>query len=165
MNLLANFAAISAFAFDIDGVMTDNTIQVTETGELLRTMHIRDGYALQWAIKQGYPIAIITGGSSQGVIARLQKLGIQAIFSGVTDKLTVLQTWCTEQQINPDEVLYMGDDIPDIAPMQAVGLPTCPADACSETLQLAKYVSPIAGGKGCVRDVIEKVLKLQGKWT
>ncbi len=162
--LFERFKQVKAFVFDIDGVLTDGTVQVTELGEQLRTFHIRDGYALQLAVKQGYPIATITGGISKGVEQRLQALGIIHVFSGVSDKLAVLTDWLHNQQLPAGDVLYMGDDIPDLACMQAAGLPVCPADAVPEVKAIAAYISHQAGGKGAVRDVMEKVLKLQEKW-
>jgi 3-deoxy-D-manno-octulosonate 8-phosphate phosphatase (KDO 8-P phosphatase) len=164
MNLLEHFATVRAFVFDVDGVLTDNSLFINEEGQLLRTMNARDGYAMQLAIKKGYPIAIITGGRSEGVAKRLHGLGIKDVFSAVSDKLPVLEDWLTRNALDMEDVLYMGDDMPDIPPMQRVGLPCAPHDACPQVLQVARYVSALNGGKGCVRDVIEKTLTLQGDW-
>ncbi len=164
MNVLERFQAITTFVFDVDGVLTDNTVLVTEEGHQLRAMNVRDGYAIKRAIETGFKIAIITGGKSEGVIKRLQGLGITEVFVGVEDKLAMLEDYLFEHSLAMDQVLYMGDDMPDVAPMRMVALPVCPSDACNEVVQIAKYVSPFSGGSGCVRDVIEKVLILNGKW-
>lgn len=162
--LFDQFKRVKAFVFDIDGVLTDGTVQVTEQGEQLRTFHIRDGYALQLAVKRAYPVAVITGGTSRGVELRMNALGIRHVFSGVSDKLSVLNKWLQEQGLATGDTLYMGDDIPDLLCMHTAGIPVCPADAAEEVKATAVYISPREGGKGAARDVIEKVLKLQGKW-
>jgi 3-deoxy-D-manno-octulosonate 8-phosphate phosphatase (KDO 8-P phosphatase) len=164
MNILEHFANIRGFVLDVDGVLTDNSLFVSEEGHLLRTMNARDGYAMQLAIKKGYPLAIITGGRSEGVTKRLHGLGIKDVFVGVSDKLPVFENWLLCNGLEYDDVMYMGDDMPDIPPMQKAGLPCAPYDACPQVIQVARYVSPALGGKGCVRDVIEKVLTLQGNW-
>lgn len=161
---LNKLSEVSAFVFDVDGVMTDSSILVTETGEQLRTFNIKDGYALQLAVKSGYPICIISGGRSQGVVRRLNTLGIKDVHIGVLDKSKVLDNFIQLNKLDPAHILYMGDDIPDLQVMQHVGLPVCPADAAEEIKGISLYISPFKGGKGCVRDVIEKVLKIQGKW-
>jgi 3-deoxy-D-manno-octulosonate 8-phosphate phosphatase (KDO 8-P phosphatase) len=161
---LNKLSEVSAFVFDVDGVMTDSSILVTETGEQLRTFNIKDGYALQLAVKSGYPICIISGGRSQGVVRRLNTLGIKDVHIGVLDKFKVLDNFIQLNKLDPAHILYMGDDIPDLQVMQHVGLPVCPADAAEEIKGISLYISTFKGGKGCVRDVIEKVLKIQGKW-
>ncbi len=165
MNVLAAFSPIRAFALDIDGVLTNGTVLVTEEGDMLRSMNIRDGYALQLAIKKGYHIIIISGSHSNGVKIRLERLGVTEIHMKVNDKQEVLSRFVKSNDLHWNQVLYMGDDIPDVGVMQMCGLPCCPADAVPEVIQLAKYISPITGGKGCVRDVIEKTLKLNGDWS
>jgi 3-deoxy-D-manno-octulosonate 8-phosphate phosphatase (KDO 8-P phosphatase) len=165
MNVLSLFKDIKLFVLDVDGVLTDGSLLVLENTEMVRTMHVRDGYAMQLAIKKGYDIIIISGGTSTAVQQRLQKLGIKNIFLSVKDKTTLLQTYIAENKYTKAQVLYMGDDMPDVAPMGIVGLPCAPADAVQEIKAIAKYISPIAGGKGCVRDVIEKVLKLNNDWN
>ena len=165
MNNLDRFRDITTFVFDVDGVMTNNQILVLEDGSMLRTMNVRDGYAIHRAIKQGYKVAVITGGSSEGVIIRLKKLGITDVFSGIRDKREAFDDLVFANDLNRENVLYMGDDIIDLTVMQQVGLPCSPADGCPEAIQIARYVSPYNGGEGCVRDVIEKVLRLQGKWA
>ena len=158
------FSRVQHFIFDIDGVFTDSSLLITEAGEFLRTMSTRDGFAVKLASRLGCDVAVITGGSSLGVNKRLSMLGIDPIFSGVKDKETVLKQLIEDRQLNPDHILYMGDDLPDWEVMQMVGIPVCPADAVPEIQQLSVYVSPFPGGGGCVRDVIEKTLRVQGKW-
>lgn len=155
---------IKAFVFDVDGVLTDGTVHVTESGEQLRKFNIKDGYALQLAVKRGYPIAVISGAKSQGVLARLRGLGIQNVHLAIDDKIETFLTFLNDNHLSAAEVLYMGDDIPDLPVMKMVGLPVCPADAAEEIKAISHYVSPRNGGFGCVRDIIEKVLKVQEKW-
>jgi 3-deoxy-D-manno-octulosonate 8-phosphate phosphatase (KDO 8-P phosphatase) len=155
---------IKAFIFDVDGVLTDGLVHVTETGEQLRQFNIKDGYALQLAVKRGYSIAVITGGRSKGTGLRLKGLGIDHVYSGVDSKIEVYNKFISEHQLLAEEILYMGDDIPDLPVMKLAGLPVCPADAAEEIKAISSYISPKNGGKGCVRDVIEKVLKTQHKW-
>lgn len=163
-NVLSLFSDIKHFVFDIDGVLTNGQLLLHPDGSLLRSMNIRDGYALQLAIKKGYSVSIISGAKGESLIQRFQGLGIEDVYLGIADKAPVLQQLSDNQSIQLQASLYMGDDMPDIAAMQLVKLPCCPADACSEVIQTAHYISPYNGGSGCVRDVIEKVLKLQGQW-
>jgi 3-deoxy-D-manno-octulosonate 8-phosphate phosphatase (KDO 8-P phosphatase) len=157
--------AVKAFVFDVDGVLTDNGIQITEAGEYLRTMNVRDGQAIKWAVAAGYQIGIITGGASEGVKKRLtQHLGIQEYYSGISDKSIAYQSFMQRTGIKPTEICYMGDDLPDLPPLRKSALAACPADAVPEVLAISDYVSPYPGGAGCVRDLLEKVMKLQGKW-
>ncbi len=165
MNALALFKNIKLFVLDVDGVLTDGTLLLLNSGEMARSMNIKDGYALQLAIKKGYGILIISGGASEAVKTRLEKLGIQNIFLAVKNKQAVLVDFATKHNYTWSQVLYMGDDVPDVLPMQMVGLACAPSDAVQEIKSIAHYISPIAGGKGCVRDVIEKVLKLNGDWN
>ncbi|WBL24406.1 KdsC family phosphatase [Zunongwangia sp. HGR-M22] len=155
---------IDTFVFDVDGVLTDASVHVTTDGQLLRSMNIKDGYALKQAIKSGYTVCIISGGKNEGVRIRLRDLGITDIYLGITDKVEQLDEFFDIYDINPENVLYMGDDIPDMYPMKLIGLPTCPQDAVPEVKEVSKYISHKKGGKGCVRDVIEQVMKVQGKW-
>ena len=164
MNLLELFAPIRTFVFDVDGVLTDGNLMLTEDGHMLRSMSIKDGYAMQLAIKKGYKVWIISGGKSEAVRLRLNKLGIQEVHIGIESKKEFLHEIAVASNTSYEHVLYMGDDIPDYAAMQLCGLPCCPNDAATEIKHVAKYISPINGGKGCVRDVIEKVLKLNGDW-
>lgn len=161
---LEKLKTITTFIFDVDGVLTDGSVFVTETGEQCRTFNTRDGYALQLAVKCGYKVCAITGGRSEGIRHRLNSLGIEDVFLGVHVKMGVYNDYLAKNHIDPATVLYMGDDIPDIEVMKVVGLPACPADAAEEVKAVSLYVTPALGGRGCVRDVIEKVLKIQGKW-
>ena len=136
-----------------------------EDGQQVRRMSTRDGFALQLAIRQGYRVAIISGGTAPAVRMRLHKLGVLEVHMGIEDKLGVLKNYIATNALDPETVLYMGDDIPDYRPMEAVGLPCCPSDAATEILRVSKYISPLKGGEGCVRDVIEKVLKLNDHWS
>jgi len=164
VNLLELFAPITTFIFDIDGVLTDGSLHLTEDGHMLRTMNIKDGYALQLAVKKGYKVWVISGGKSEGAKIRLNKLGVNEVYIGVENKIVLLEGLAMTFDVPTEQMLYMGDDIPDYAAMQFCGLPCCPSDAAAEIKQVAKYISPAGGGKGCVRDVIEKVLKLNGHW-
>ncbi len=155
---------ITTFVFDVDGVLTDGSVLLLPPNEMIRTMHTRDGYAMQLAVKKGYNLCIITGGNSPSVKERLQYLGIQDVYMASKNKVDVYNSYKDLRGISDEEVLYMGDDIPDYRVMEMVGLPACPADAAEEIKRVAKYISPVNGGKGCVRDVIEQTMKVQGKW-
>jgi 3-deoxy-D-manno-octulosonate 8-phosphate phosphatase (KDO 8-P phosphatase) len=165
MSLLANFTPIQLFVLDVDGVLTDGSLLVFGNGEMVRRMNIKDGYALQLAIKRGYQVLVISGGQSEAVRERLVKLGVTEVHMNVQNKSEILMRYVTSQQLAWSQVLYMGDDIPDLKTMQMVGLACCPADAVPEIKAIAHYISPIKGGEGCVRDVIEKVLKLNQHWA
>ena len=156
---------ITTFIFDVDGVLTDGTVHVTPEGEMLRAMNIRDGFAMKAAIESGYNVCIISGGKNEGVRIRLRNLGITDIHLGSPDKVEVFKEYTDIYQINPEQVLYMGDDIPDFHVMKLVGLPTCPQDSSPEIKAISKYISHKQGGKGAVREVIEQVMKVQGKWN
>ena len=155
---------IDTFVLDVDGVLTDSSVHISPTGEMLRIMNIRDGFAMKAAIESGYRVCIISGGSNEGVRIRLRNLGLTDIYLGSSDKVETFKEYCEIYQINPENVLYMGDDIPDYHVMQLVGLPTCPQDASPEIKAISNYVSHKNGGKGAVREVIEQVMKVQGKW-
>ena len=155
---------ITTFVFDVDGVLTDGSVFVTNEGEMLRTMNIRDGYAMKAAIESGYHVCIISGGSNEGVRVRLRNLGVNDIHLGTPDKVKTFNAYCESQNIKPENVLYMGDDIPDFHVMKLVGLATCPQDASPEIKTLCRYISHVKGGRGAARDVIEQVMKVQGKW-
>jgi 3-deoxy-D-manno-octulosonate 8-phosphate phosphatase (KDO 8-P phosphatase) len=163
MNILALFKPIKTFVFDVDGVLTDGMILLFEN-EMARSMNTRDGFALQLAVKKGYRVVVISGGKSAAVKDRLTALGITDVFLGVQQKKELLLQYVHQHQLQWQEMLFMGDDIPDYSSMQLVGLPCCPADATDEIKQIARYISPFNGGHGCGRDVIEKVLKLNGDW-
>lgn len=164
MNVLTEFKNITTFVFDIDGVLTNSTVLVLPDGVMARSMNIKDGYALQLAVKKGYNIAIISGGDPKEVTYRFKKLGIQNVFLGVKNKSKVLSEYLTKNNIPASKALYMGDDIPDFDVMKMIGLACCPNDAVPEIKSISKYISPNNGGEGCVRDVIEKVLKLNNHW-
>ena len=166
MNDLERFNPINTFIFDVDGVLTNSQLLVMEDGSLLRHMNVRDGFAIKRAIDQGYKVAIITGGKSEGVVTRLQNLGVVNLYYGIKDKVAAYREfmYLYEDEITFENVLFMGDDIVDLHVMKMVGLPACPNDACPEILGISKYVSHANGGYGAVRDVIERVLKLHGKW-
>jgi 3-deoxy-D-manno-octulosonate 8-phosphate phosphatase (KDO 8-P phosphatase) len=151
-------------ALDVDGVLTDNSLLCMEDGSMLRTMNARDGYAMTEAVKSGIKLVIITGGQSTGVLARLQKLGLADIFYNIRDKWPVLQQYCMEKGIEPEQTLYMGDDILDHEVMMNCGLRACPADAVPEIKSKADYICSLPGGRGCVREVLELILKSKGKW-
>lgn len=156
---------IKALVFDVDGVLSTNNVYLTNTdGQPTRTANIKDGYALQLAVKRGLQVAIITGGRSPQVRQRYQHLGIQHIFDGVSVKLDCFKQWCERESLKPEEVLFMGDDIPDFEVMKVCGCPVCPRDAAQEIRAISIYVSGKEGGMGCVRDVIEQVLRSQGLW-
>ncbi|WP_214071046.1 HAD-IIIA family hydrolase [Mucilaginibacter sp. dw_454] len=161
---LSKLKDITTFIFDVDGVLTDGSVFVTETGEQSRAFNIKDGYALQLAVKCGYNVCAISGSRSKTAIYRLNSLGIKDVFIGAHDKVSKFKDYLESKHILPNNVLYMGDDIPDLGVMKLVGLPVCPADACEEIKAVSQYVSPFGGGKGCARDIIEKVLKVQDKW-
>lgn len=155
---------ITTFIFDVDGVLTDSSVHITPSGEMLRIMNIRDGFAMKAAIESGYHVCIISGGSNEGVRIRLQNLGITDIYLGTPNKVETFKEYCDIYKINPEQVLYMGDDIPDYHVMQLVGLPTCPQDSSPEIKAISQYISHKNGGKGAAREVIEQVMKVQGKW-
>lgn len=155
---------VKAFAFDVDGVFTDGTIIIHPSGELIRTSNTRDGYAVHIAVEHGFPVAIITGGKSESVRDRFLGLGVTDIYLGANNKIESLENFRIKYGLEYDEILYMGDDLPDYELMQTVGIPTCPSDAAPEIKNLSVYISNYPGGKGCVRDVIEQVLRLKGKW-
>ncbi len=155
---------ITTFVLDVDGVLTDSSVHITPTGEMLRVMNIRDGFAMKAAIESGYNVCIISGGNNEGVRVRLRNLGISDIYLGSPDKVETFKEYCEIYNIKPEQVLYMGDDIPDYHVMQLVGLPTCPQDSSPEIKAISNYISHKNGGKGAVRDVIEQVMKVQGKW-
>ncbi len=163
-NFKEDLQKIKAFVFDVDGVFTDGKLYLSPDGEYVRAVNIKDGYIVQYAIKKGYPIAIISGGNSETVRERFKKLGVTDIYLNSMDKLDDFEDFYFKYELKPEDILYMGDDIPDIEVMKIVGLPTCPGDAVEEIKSISKYISTYNGGGGCVRDVIEQVLRLQGNW-
>ena len=155
---------IKAFIFDVDGVLTNGALTVMPDGELVRTMNIKDGYALQLAVKKGYWVAVISGGHSEGVPKRLKKLGVTEVFMGVEDKMKTQEIFIAKYKLKTEEIIYMGDDMPDLKAMQRCGIAACPADAVPEIKKISMYVSQANGGDGCVRDIIEQVMRLHDKW-
>lgn len=155
---------IDTFVFDVDGVFTDSTLLITSEGEMLRKMSVKDGYAVKTALQKGYKICIISGGTNEGVRSRLQALGVKDICLGAHHKMDALKEYMDNHNVDVSTMLYMGDDIPDIPVMKAVALPSCPQNAVQEVKAVSMYVSHKNGGDGCVRDVIEQVLKVKGDW-
>ncbi len=164
MNYLDKFGPIKAFAFDVDGVLTNGQVVLLPDGQQMRQMHSKDGYALQLAVKKGYHVAIITGGSSEAVKQRLNGLGITDVYLKSSHKDESMEDFLFSYGLKGEEVMYMGDDIPDLAAMQKVGLAACPADASYEVRQYCQFISKVEGGNGCVRDIIEQVMRHHGKW-
>lgn len=162
--MLDQFNKIKGFVFDIDGVLTDGQIYVIEGQIPFRTMNIKDGYALQHAFKKGYPIIVISGGNSHAAKERLERLGIEEVFISVSNKVELLRGLADMNKWNLEEFVYMGDDIPDLEAMKICGYRACPKDAVEEIKALATFISTKDGGKGCVRELIEKTLKAQSKW-
>jgi 3-deoxy-D-manno-octulosonate 8-phosphate phosphatase (KDO 8-P phosphatase) len=164
MNVLQYFEPIRLFAFDMDGVLTDGTVMVMPEGDWVRRMHIRDGFALQLAVKKGYEVAMISGSWSQPVADRMGKLGVRHVYEKVGDKASCLGELLKKLGLTTQQVLFMGDDVPDLPALAMAGLPACPADAADDVRSVCRYISPFRGGEGCVRDVIEKTLRLNGHW-
>ena len=164
MSYKKKLSQITTFIFDVDGVLTDGSVILESSGEMVRTMHTKDGYALQHAVKKGFHIVIISGGSSVMVKKRLEGLGIEHIYLGKDHKLPVLNEHLQKHNISINQVLYMGDDIPDLPCLKVVGVSSCPKDASVELREVCDYISHINGGKGCVRDVLEQTMRIQNKW-
>ena len=158
------FSPITTFIFDFDGVMTDGRVFCDFEGHPLRATNVKDGYALQLATKLGYNVAVISGAVCPSTIVRMNSLGVTDVFTGIPDKVLKLNEYMKEKGLKSEEIIFMGDDIPDLRVMQCVGLPACPADAVPEIKAISKFISDCKGGKGAVRDVIERILKVQGKW-
>jgi 3-deoxy-D-manno-octulosonate 8-phosphate phosphatase (KDO 8-P phosphatase) len=163
-NILALFKKATCFVFDMDGVLTDGSLLIMPGGVWARRMNIKDGYALQLAVKKGYSIIIISGSKSDDVKERLNRLGITEVYMEVKNKAGLLQQVISKNALKQEEILCMGDDIPDLELLRSSGVACCPADAVTEIKSVAQYISPFKGGEGCVRDVIEKVMKLRGDW-
>jgi len=163
-NYLQILNRINAFFFDVDGVLTDGSVTLMPGGEQVRVMNVKDGYVLQLAVKMGYEVSIITGGRSTEVKKRLEGLGIKNVYLGASNKLEVFNEHCEIYGIDPNKSLYMGDDIPDYEVMQKVAFAAAPNDAASEIKSISNYISPENGGHGCVRDIIEKTMRVQKKW-
>jgi 3-deoxy-D-manno-octulosonate 8-phosphate phosphatase (KDO 8-P phosphatase) len=155
---------VTTFVFDVDGVLTNGKILVTTEGEMYREMNTRDGFAMKYALLKGFKIGIISGGTNLGVKKRLEDLGVNKVYLGIHEKDIAFDDFVNSYNINPEEVLYMGDDIPDMSVMERVGLATCPQDAVPDVKRIADYVSHKNGGDGCVREILEQVMRVQNKW-
>ena len=155
---------IRMLAFDYDGIFTDGTILIDSDGRMLRQGHAKDGFAIQWAMKQGLPIAIVSGGKEMSVAERMRGLGVKEVHLGSHDKLAVLMDLSERTGIALEEMAYMGDDMPDIPALEAVGLACCPSDAAQDVFPVCDHVSALGGGKGCVRELIEAHMKANGIW-
>lgn len=155
---------IKAFCFDVDGVLSTNLVRLYDDLQPSRTANIKDGYALHYACKLGFPMAILTGGKSPAVRQRYEGLGFTDVYDGVSVKVDVFRQWLAKYNLQPEEVIYMGDDIPDYDVMRLCGCPCCPADAVPEIREISTYVSHLPGGHGCARDVVEQVLRAQNRW-
>ena len=163
-NYKALLPKITTFIFDVDGVLTNGKVLITSQGEMYREMDTKDGYALKCALVQGYKVCIISGGTNEGVRNRLKALGIYDIYLGAHHKQEPFQDLLDSYDLKPEEILYMGDDVPDIVVMEQVAVAACPSDAVSDVKKIANYVSYKKGGEGCVREIIEQTLRVQGKW-
>ncbi len=163
-NFKEGLSKVRAFIFDVDGVLSSPCVLLHPDGDLLRTMNTKDGYAMQHASRRGYPIAIITGGRSDSVAERFRQLGLTDVYMGASDKMVDFGDFLHKYGFEAGDVLYMGDDLPDYEVMKRAGVACCPSDAVEEIKSVAHYISPIAGGMGCARDVIEQVLRLHGRW-
>jgi 3-deoxy-D-manno-octulosonate 8-phosphate phosphatase (KDO 8-P phosphatase) len=155
---------VTTFVFDVDGVLTNGKILVTTEGEMYREMNTRDGFAMKYALLKGFKIGIISGGTNLGVKKRLEDLGVNKVYLGIHEKDIAFDDFVNSYNINPEEVLYMGDDIPDMSVMERVGVATCPQDAVPDVKRIADYVSHKNGGDGCVREIVEQVMRVQNKW-
>lgn len=164
-NFKEDIAKIEAMIFDVDGVMTDGRIIPTAEGDFIRCYNCKDGYALAYAIRHGYRVCIITGGYGAILERRLRMLGVQEYYIDCMDKISTLRAYMKRHGLAPEQVLYMGDDIPDLECMRAVGMPVCPANSASEVLEISRYVSEYEGGHGAVRDIVEQVLRAKGDWA
>lgn len=164
MNYKAKLQKIKAFVFDFDGVMTDGSVWMYADKETVRCGNIKDGFAIQYAVKKGYIIAVISGATSLSINNRMSSLGVEQIYTGCANKMTTYSDFIKNNNLKPDEILCMGDDIPDYEMMSCCGVAACPADAAVEIKAISDYVSLYKGGRGCVRDVIEQVLRLQNQW-
>lgn len=164
-NFKEDIANVKAFIFDVDGVMTDGGIIPLADGDFIRKYNAKDGYAIAYAIRMGYKVCIITGGRGNTLKSRMEHLGVTRLYIDCMDKIAAMNEFFADEGLDSESVIYVGDDIPDLECMRAVGLPVCPADAASEVIDAARYVSEYNGGAGCVRDIIEQVLRVKGVWA
>ena len=159
-----DLSKITTIIFDVDGVLSASTIGMSPEGEPMRTVNIKDGYAIQLAIKMGLRLCIITGGKDNALPLRYGKLGMKDIFMACGVKIDVYRKYLADNGLIDEEVIYIGDDIPDYEIMKVVGCPCCPKDACTDIKEISTYVSPYNGGMGCARDVLEQVMRAKGLW-
>ncbi|MFI3303010.1 MAG: HAD hydrolase family protein [Rikenellaceae bacterium] len=164
-NFKEDVARCEALILDVDGVMTDGGIMPLTNGDFNRTYNAKDGYAIAYSVQMGLKVCVISGGRGENLRYRLDMLGIKHIYLDCMDKIAAINDFLTKEGVDPENAMYMGDDIPDLACMRLVGIPTAPADAVMEVIEAARYVSEFAGGKGCVRDVIEQIMRAKGKWA
>ncbi|MBQ9417924.1 MAG: HAD hydrolase family protein [Bacteroidales bacterium] len=164
INYKERLSSIRAFVFDFDGVMTNGDVWVYADRQTVRCGNIKDGFAMQYAVKKGYLVALISGATSASIDNRMAMLGVSHCYTGCADKLPVYERFLQEHGLADSQVLCMGDDLPDYPLLRRAGVATCPADAATEIKAIAHYISPLPGGRGCVRDVIEQTLRLQGAW-
>jgi 3-deoxy-D-manno-octulosonate 8-phosphate phosphatase (KDO 8-P phosphatase) len=163
INYKQQLQTIRCLIFDVDGVLTNGSL-IVMPDELYRIMNIRDGFALKEAVTSGYIVAIISGGKSESVRSRLNNLGVNDVYLGVEYKSKIVEELTVKYNLKKEEILYMGDDLPDYDVMSGAGMPCCPADACPEIKSISAYISSYKGGEGCVRDIIEQLMRLHGKW-
>lgn len=164
MNYKAKLHDIKAFVFDYDGVISDGNIWSADDKIIVRSGNVKDGYAIQYALRKGYTVAVLSGGNGTSIQARMKMLGVEDVYLGSHRKMKIFENFLKEKSLKAEQVLYVGDDIPDYDVMKVVGVAACPADAAEEIKSVADYISRRTGGHGCVRDVIEQVLRLQGQW-
>ena len=165
-NFKEDIAKTKAFILDVDGVMTDGGIMPIEGGtDFIRKYNAKDGYAIAYAVRRGYKVCVITGGHGNLLRSRMERLGVTRLYLNCMDKISAMQEFFAEYNVDPATTIYMGDDIPDLECMELVGIPVCPADACSEVIEASRYVSEFCGGRGAVRDIIEQTLRAQDEWA
>ncbi len=164
-NFKEDVARVEAIVFDVDGVFTDGGIIPLANGDFIRKYNAKDGYAVAYAVRQGFRVIVISGGRGATLESRFKHLGVTEAYFDVADKLTLLRQIVERDGLNPENLIYVGDDIPDLECMKYVGIPVCPADAATEVIEVARYVSQFGGGKGCVRDIMEQILRAKGLWA
>ncbi len=165
-NFKEDIAKTKAFILDVDGVMTDGGIMPIEGGtDFIRKYNAKDGYAIAYAVRRGYKVCVITGGHGNLLRSRMERLGVTRLYLNCMDKISAMQEFFAEYDVDPATTIYIGDDIPDLECMELVGIPVCPADACSEVIEASRYVSEFCGGRGAVRDIIEQTLRAQDEWA
>jgi 3-deoxy-D-manno-octulosonate 8-phosphate phosphatase (KDO 8-P phosphatase) len=165
-NFKEDIAKTKAFILDVDGVMTDGGIMPIEGGtDFIRKYNAKDGYAIAYAVRRGYKVCVITGGHGNLLRSRMERLGVTKLYLNCMDKISAMQEFFAEYDVDPATTIYMGDDIPDLECMELVGIPVCPADACSEVIEASRYVSEFCGGRGAVRDIVEQTLRAQDEWA